>query len=270
MTEKMGVNKKENNTKTNNDVLLLVEKKIDFFKDVIQKTIIHVQKNKFLDILGISDVSVCIEKLGELSKKIKELSELSEIKNNTDNLINSLQLINNEMSSLLKSYGTDSLEDLLLVCFGNNNKITTNENESDKLELLKKYFHPTSYKVVNKKDELNQKKSDDIDENANLLCTDVSFSYKQFHMKVYGIKLFIHSSILKKSLIIFGIVDDIVIDFLNNKYVTIKKQRIFENLPQEESFQKDSFDKFMSSLTIKDYLIYDNEHDMDTLHRIII
>ena len=259
MSEKVGVNKKENNTKTNNDVLLLVEKKIDFFKDVIQKTIIHVQKNKFLDILGISDVSVCIEKLGELSKKIKELSE---IKNNTDNLINSLQLINNEMSSLLKSYGTDSLEDLLLVCFGNNNKITTNENESDKLELLKKYFHPTSYKVVNKKDELNQKKSDDIDENANLLCTDVSFSYKQFHMKVYGIKLFIHSSILKKSLIIFGIVDDIVIDFLNNKYVTIKNQKILENLPQEESFQKDSFDKFMSSLTIKDYLIYDNEHDI--------
>jgi ATP-dependent Lon protease len=259
MIEKTGVNKKENNTKSNNDVLLLVDKKVEFFKDVIQKTIIHVQKNKFLDILGISDVSVCIEKLGELSKKIQELTN---IKNNTDNLINSLQLINNELSSLLKSYGTDSLEDLLLICFGNNNKITTNEMETDKLELLKKYFHPTSYKVVNKKDELKQKKSDDNDENSNFLCSDVVSSYKQFHMKVYGIKLFIHSSILKKSLIIFGIVDDIVIEFLNNKYVTNKKQKIFENLPQEEEFQKDSFGKFMSSLIIKDYLIYDNEHDI--------
>ena len=259
MIEKTGMTKKENNTKSNNDVLLLVDKKIEFFKDVIQKTIIHVQKNKFLDILGISDVSVCIEKLGELSKKIQELTN---IKNNTDNLINNLQLINNELSSLLKSYGTDSLEDLLLICFGNNNKITTNETETDKLELLKKYFHPTSYKVVNKKDELKQKKSDENDENANFLCSDVVSSYKQFHMKVYGIKLFIHSSILKKSLIIFGIVDDIVIEFLNNKYVTNKKQNIFENLPQEEEFQKDSFDKFMSSLIIKDYLIYDNEHDI--------
>ena len=259
MIEKTGMTKKENNTKSNNDVLLLVDKKIEFFKDVIQKTIIHVQKNKFLDILGISDVSVCIEKLGELSKKIQELTN---IKNNTDNLINNLQLINNELSSLLKSYGTDSLEDLLLICFGNNNKITTNETETDKLELLKKYFHPTSYKVVNKKDELKQKKSDENDENTNFLCSDVVSSYKQFHMKVYGIKLFIHSSILKKSLIIFGIVDDIVIEFLNNKYVTNKKQNIFENLPQEEEFQKDSFDKFMSSLIIKDYLIYDNEHDI--------
>ena len=197
MTEKnIAAIKKEINNKTSNDVLALVEKKVDFFKDVIQKTIIHVQKNKFLDILGLSDVGLCIEKLGELSKKIKELTNIK----NADNLINNLQLINNELSSLLKNYGTDCLEDLLLVCFGNNNKITTNEIENEKLELLKKYFHPTSYKVVNKKDELKQKKSDETDENVNLCCSDVVSSYKQFHMKVYGVKLYIHSSILKKSL----------------------------------------------------------------------
>ena len=259
MTEKnIAAIKKEINNKTSNDVIALVEKKVDFFKDVIQKTIIHVQKNKFLDILGISDVGLCIEKLGELSKKIKELTNIK----NADNLINNLQLINNELSSLLKNYGTDCLEDLLLVCFGNNNKITTNEIENEKLELLKKYFHPTSYKVVNKKDELKQKKSDETDENVNLCCSDVVSSYKQFHMKVYGVKLYIHSSILKKSLIIYGIVDDIVIDFLNNKYVTKMKKQIAENLPQEEEFKKESFDKFMSSLMLKEFLIYENEQDI--------
>jgi len=255
MTEKNGNNKKENK---NNDFLPLVEKKIEFFKDVIQKTIIHVQKNKFLDILGISDVSVCIERLGELSKKIQDISE---IKTNPDNIINNLQIINNDLSSLLKNYGTDSLEDLLLVCFGNNNKITTNEKETNKFELLKKYFHPTSYKVVNKKED-NKKKSDETDENTNLACYDVVQSYKQFHMKVYGIKLFVHSAALKKSLIIFGIIDDIVIDFLNNKYVTTMKTRVLENIPQEEMFQNDSFAKFMSSLILKDYLVYESEQDV--------
>ena len=250
--------KKEINNKTTTDVLVLVEKKVDFFKDVIQKTIIHVQKNKFLDILGISDVSLCIEKLGELSKKIKELTDIK----NSDNLINNLQLINNELSSLLKNYGTDCLEDLLLICFGNNNKITTNEIENEKLELLKKYFHPTSYKVVNKKDELKQKKSEETDENVNLSCSDVVTSYKQFHMKVYGLKLYIHSSILKKSLIIYGIVDDIVIEFLNDKYVFKMKKKITENLPEDEEFKKESFDKFMSSLMLKDFLIYENENDI--------
>jgi hypothetical protein len=118
MLDKKIVSKKEINQKQNCDVLPLVERKIDFFKDIIQKTIIHVQKNKVLDILGISDVSTCIEKLGELSKKIEEIQNASIIP--TDNIINSLQLINNDLSSLLKNYGTESLEDLLLICFGNN------------------------------------------------------------------------------------------------------------------------------------------------------
>ena len=259
MTDKVGTIKKESNLKNNGDVLVLVEKKIEFFKDIIQKTIIHVQKNKFLDILGISDVSTCIEKLGDISKKIQELID---IKNNTDNLINNLQLINNDLSCLLKSYGTDSLEDLLLICFGNNNKIATNELETNKFELFKKYFHPTSYKVINKKDELKHKKTDDIDENSNFSCSSIVTSYKQFHMKVYGVKIFVHSSILKKSLIIFGIIDDIVIEFLNNKYITNKKKTIFENLPQEEEFKNDSFEKFISSLILKDFLIYDNDQDI--------
>jgi ATP-dependent Lon protease len=259
MSEKTGFIKKEmNNNKNTNEVLPLVDKKIEFFKDVIQKTIIHVQKNKFLDILGISDVSNCIERLGELSKKVQDISDM---KSNTDNLINSLQLINNELSSLLKNYGTDSLEDLLLICFGNNNKITTNETEEQKLDLLKKYFHPTSYKVVTKKDD-NKKKSDDVDDMANLACNDVVSIYKQFHMKVYGIKLFVYSTSLKKNLIIFGIVDDIVVDFLNNKYIQSKKENIIKNKPLDPDFQNDSFNKFTTSLMLKDYLIYESEQEI--------
>ena len=259
MTEKMGGIKKEINIKTNNDMFPLVEKKIEFFKDVIQKTIIHVYKNKFLDILGTSDVNACIERLGEISKKIQEISD---IKNNTENLINNLQQINNELSSLLKNYGTESLEDLLLICFGNNNKIITDESQLDKLELLKKYFHPTSYKVATKKDELKQKNSDDSnEEDENLVCYDVVAIYKQFHMKVYGMKVIIHSATLKKSLIIFGIVDDIVINFLNNKYILNKQKLTKENIPPEDDFKGDSFDKFISSLSLKDYFIYANEKE---------
>ena len=50
MCDKMSTNKKEANHKQTSDVLPLVEKKIEFFKDIIQKTIIHVQKNKILNI----------------------------------------------------------------------------------------------------------------------------------------------------------------------------------------------------------------------------
>jgi hypothetical protein len=80
-------------------------------------------------------------------------------------------------------------------------------------------------------------------------------------MRVYGIKLMIHSSVVKKSLIIFGIIDDIIVDFLNNKYILNKKKLIKDNIPQEEDFLCESFDKFMSSLILKDYLIYENEKE---------
>lgn len=259
MSDKLSVIKKETYQKSTNDVLPLVEKKIEFFKDVIQKTIIHVQKNKIHDILGISDVSSCIEKLGELSKKIEETMSVKIT--STDIIINSLQLINNDLSSILKNYGTENLEDLLLICFGNNNKITTDENEYYKFELLKKYFHPTSYKVIPKKDET--KKKDDIDDNIkNLSCFDVVSVYKQFHMKVYGIKVYVYSIPLKKNLIIYGILDDVIIEFLNNRFISNKINMIKNNIPNEQEFQIESFEKFISSLMLKDFLICENQNDI--------
>lgn len=262
MIGKNGTTPKEIHNKTNNDVLLLVQKKIEFYKDVIQKTIIHVQKNKFLDILGISDVNTCIERLGYISNKIQEIFN---DKNNTEKIISNLQIINNDLSCLLKNYGTESLDDLLLICFGNSSKLANEDKEIEKFDLLKKYFHPTSYKVVNKKDDIKQKKNDNSnDEDNNFTCYDVTSSYKQFHLKVYGIKLLINNTILNKSLIIFGIVDDIIIDFLNNSYVSKKMIRIKENVPKDEMFNNDAFMKFTSSLLLKDFLVYENEHDIYT------
>ena len=249
MTEKIGPNKKDNASKSVSEMMPQVEKKIEFFKDVIQKTIIHVQKNKFLDILGISDVCSCIERLGELSKKINEFNDNN---SNYDAIVNGLQTINNELSTLLKNYGTESLDDFLIICFGNNNKVAMDEEEVVKYELLKKYFHPTSYKLVSGKKE----------ETKNLSCSDVVSSYKQFHMKVYGIKVNIYNPILKKGLIVFGYVDDIVMDFLNSKYISNIKTSIQKHLPKDEDFAGDAFNKYISSLMLKDYLIYDNEHEI--------
>jgi ATP-dependent Lon protease len=263
MTQKSSVIKNEMVQKCkNDDINTLIERKFNFFKDVIQKTIIHVQKNKILDILGISDVGNCIERLGELSKKIYELSEIKNKNNET--LINGLQFINNELSSLFKNYGTESLEDLISICFGNNNKIPTDEKDIDKYDLLKKYFHPTSYKLVNivedNKNKKNEEESDDVIN--NLHCNDIWMNYKQFHMKVYGMKVYIQSSVLKKSIIIFGTVDDVIIEFLNNKYIKLKQQKILDNKPKDITFNSDDFNRFLTSLLLKDYFICENHKDI--------
>ena len=249
----------DKNHQKSEDILLLVERKVVFFKDVIQKTIINVQKNKSSNVLAVSDVNLCIEMCTEISNKIKTLFENT---SNTDTLINNLQIINNELSSLFKRFGTESLEDLILICFGNS-KLTSSEKDVNKLELLKKYFHPISYKlIVSNKATTSSKKKHNNDEETiddktkNFDCFDIISNYKQFHVKVHGMKVYIYSNVLKKALIVYGIVDDAVISLLDNKYISAKEIEIRNNLPDNAEFQE--INVFLSSLTLKDYLIYNN------------
>jgi ATP-dependent Lon protease len=272
-----------NNLLVSNDMITLVEKKTHFFEDIIQKTLLHVRQNKLLDILGINEVNNCINSLYELSKKIKEITlgiqSLTQGNHNlthpqinltNDILINNLQLINNELSSLFKIFGTKSLEDLLWICFGNNYTSAISSiidfEEKDKFELLKKYFHPIGYKVVNSnskplKDEkkikqgLNATKEDYelIEQSKNIDCTELQSD--KFYLKVYGMKVVIINKLQNKSLIISGIVDDIIIDFLNNSYINSQLSYIKHNLPNENDFHNSNFDKFISSLTLKEYFI---------------
>jgi ATP-dependent Lon protease len=241
------------------EILMLIEKKLLFFQDVIQKTILHVQKNKILDIINVSEFNGCINALFELSNKIKEIGDITS-KTNTENVINVLQGVNNELSSLFKLFGTDSFEDLLWICFGNNsvNTYAISDMDKYKFELLKKYFHPTSYKLLGKKDGDKNVTDDSLNEKSkNLDSADISIKIKSFHLKVFGIQIIVHNPQHNKSLIITGIVDDIMIQILNNKFVNLKKNSIKENVPQSLEFQSETFNRYIESLNLKDYMVYE-------------
>jgi pyoverdine/dityrosine biosynthesis protein Dit1 len=103
-----------------------------------------------------------------------------------------------------------------------------------KYDLLKKYFHPTHYKLVNSKINTVEKSEAQIEENVeknkNLDCIDISIQVKQFHMKIYGIKVYITNKSFKKNILIYGFLDNIVINFLhNNKYISSIKQHVTIN-----------------------------------------
>ena len=138
MTDKQSIPKKDIK-KPNQDIVVLIERKMAFFQDTIQRTILHVQNNKMLEIISVSDLNNCINTLFELSKSIKDITEHA-INSNTDNVINTLQYINNELSLLFKIFGTESFEDFLWVCFGNNsvNTYAISDMDKHKFELLKK------------------------------------------------------------------------------------------------------------------------------------
>ena len=269
MTQKIA-DKKASHATT--DIITLISKKIGFFEDVIQKTILHVQNNKLLKLVGVSDINACINSLFDLSEKVKEINCKNDSKcvADTDNIINILQHINNELSTLFKVYGTSLFEDLLWICFGNNsiNTYANSEMDRSKFELLKKYFHPTSYKILNvkkgdpgsDKEKLEKEKHDDIgltEKSKNLDSIDVSIKVKQFHLKVFGLQLIVHNPQQKKSLIISGIVDDIIVDLLDNKFINSKIKGIKESAPKTVEFQDETFTKYITSLNLKDYLVYE-------------
>jgi len=224
--------------------ILKINKKISFFNNIIQQTILHVKKNKSLNILKETDIDNCIQMLINLNKKINELNNFILIHFNKDSIISQLQIINNEMSGILKIYGTDSFENLLMICFGNNKYINTEENNL-KYELLKKYFHPTSYKVLN----------NETNEYKNFDCHDIVLSHSDFHYKLSGIKVYIYNSIINKYIIIYGIVDSVVIDLLNDKYINDKITILKQNIPNNSIFKTNSYDNFFHSLNLKDFII---------------
>lgn len=259
----MNIGKKETILKTITDINILIDKKIVFFQDIIQKTILYVQRNKIFDILGVSDVNNCINILFELSRKIKDLIEkTNEPTKDNEYIINELQLVNNDLSSLSKLFGTESFEDLLSICFGNNaiNTYAANDMDKQKFDLLKRYFHPTSYKVLVSKKEHDKNKAHNDEgqlneRSKNLECINISNISKPFHLKVYGIQIIVHNTSQKKSLIITGIIDDVIIDILNNKYINNKLKNILENIPNDEDFTTIYFNRFLSCLMLKDFLI---------------
>ena len=248
------------------EVQLIIDKKIQIFRDVIQKTILHVQKSKVLDILGISEVNNCIHSLNTLNNKI--ISFTNNLNNiTTDEVVINLQSINNDLSGILKNYGTENFEDLLLICFGNNS-VVKNDSETLKFDLLKKYFHPTGYKLINYKVDKNgssssNKKINFVDENfessKNLDCSDISLNVKQFHLKVYGLKLYIINSEINKNLVIFGFVDDVNVKFMNNEYINSRIVNIKHFKPNNCDFDTATFNSMIDSLSLKEYLIMDHQ-----------
>lgn len=259
---KKTTNSKKESVKHNPDINMLIEKKMIYFQEVIQRTILHVQKNKMLEIIGVSEQNMCLNSLVELNKKILDIKIDSSI-TDADNIISVLQSVNNELSTLFRIFGTDSFEDMLWICFGNNsvNTYAISDMDKSKFELLKKYFHPTSYKLLTiKTDENSNAKNKNVSatlnyKSKNLDTTDVDGSVKQFHLKVFGIQIIVHNPQHKKSLIITGIVDDIMIDIINNNYLNLKTKSIHDNMPNSQEFHGDAFNRYISTMSLKDYLL---------------
>jgi hypothetical protein len=248
----------DNYKKNNSEIVLLIQKKIHFFQDVLQQTILHSQKLKGLNIISISDMNNYYNLFIDINKKVKELNEIL-YETDTDDLVNKLQNINNELSTIFKLVGTSNFESLLIICLGNNsiNLSTISDIEKEKYDLLKKYFHPISYKLINLKKEKEETDNEKLVFNKlkSLDCIDVNIKEKNFYLNVYGLQVVIHNPQNNKSIMVSGIIDDINIELVNNSFINLKQRAIKENIPNTIDFNNNIFNTFFMSLNLKDYFI---------------
>ena len=54
----------------------IFKNKIAFFQDLIQNTLLQVERNKLLDIIGISNINSCVDSLKVLSNKIGHINQM--------------------------------------------------------------------------------------------------------------------------------------------------------------------------------------------------
>lgn len=89
-------------------------------------------------------------------------------------------------------------------------------------------------------------------------CYDADPSTKALYVKLYGIRIVIHNEKVQKTLIVQGVVDDIVLDCIPNKYVEYRKRGLVQNIPEGDTYDSSIMTRIIDTLTLKDILIYGN------------
>lgn len=255
-----------------NAISKLIKTKINYYIEIVENTIIYVQKYKVLDILNSSKLNEAIQKLLDVNSSLMVLLDYTKTNKNfknKDEILDKLQNINNELSFIFRSYGTKNIADVLNVVFGPS-YIENSHFDDSRFSLIKKFIHPVSYKVLDWKPNSKNDKSDKtriarnkivedfmiVETAKSLDCFDLARTSNVFQTKVYGVKICFQNYANGKTLIICGISDEIILQCCSEKFIYDQLRLININKPKDTNFFSNDFDRFINSLTLKELLIY--------------
>ena len=253
---------------SNSDVVICITTLVELYDKT--KTILE-------KIMNIPKVSIheLTNTNGNSSSSISSTSTASLDEINT--IINDLQQIIDKISIVICGFGTLHFSDLFFISFGSefNEKQIENELWRAKLDLLLHHVSPIGYKTIHWKQSKTKPKescentaficSDKMTEDTIQIelsnqyeCFDVDTSTKSLYVKLYGIRVVVHNEKTQKTLIIQGLVDDVVLDCISNKYVDYRKKDLIENVPESETYEMGIMTRIIETLTLKDILVYGN------------
>jgi ATP-dependent Lon protease len=247
-------------------------------KEMIERTILSYHNYKVVDILTSNDITISIQYLEKIYQNLEVIESDVYSKSMLD-IVEEINLIKSELSSIFRNYGTQNINDLLEVTFGKEymkTLATTNDSEihwdHEKFEVLKMFFHPINFKSLNWKNDKKSATNDKliqknkivedfviVEKSSNLDCFDMARTSKIFYSRVFGIKVAIHNYVQQKTLIIGGVVDNVFLECSSSKFITNKLTELWKNVPKDPEFMTESFTKYVKSLTLKDLLVFSND-----------
>ena len=249
-----------------------IKEKNSYIQEIIRKTIISIKRNKIYEIFSNNDITLSLNILNDLYEKTNEIStKVSEEPIETEKIIENMQKIIDKLSMIICGFGTMNIDDLLFISFGSQYSQIKVPNPiiADKYEIIRKYVYPLGYKIIHWKDNkpalsktpvlcCNKIIEDIIQiENTNMFeCFDVDTNVKLFYQKIYGIRVVIQNETLKKTIIVNGIIEDLNIDCLNNKYITARKEYLVSHARTLPTNDQQIMEKIINAITLKDILIF--------------
>jgi ATP-dependent Lon protease len=268
---KITIDSKSNeSTKVSKKKKTKIQEKIEFFFKIITETIVSIEKYKTNDIISASELNLCIQNLENIYSDLKNIENC---KSNSNQIILKLQTINDELSSVFKNFGTSKIENILTVCYGNDfvNSIE-NTLDSCKLDLILNFIQPVSYKILPWKNPPKNKNTSNkiiknkiiedfmiVEMGKTLDCFDLCRTSNNFYTKVFGIKVIFQNKEKKNTIIISGVVTELLLSCLKNKFIDNRIQNCIKNKPKDNEFNSTLFKTFITHISIKEWLIYNDK-----------
>ncbi|RZD41497.1 MAG: hypothetical protein CXT73_04875 [Methanobacteriota archaeon] len=263
-----------------NTVSKLRISKINYYIEIVENTIIYVQKYKIFDILNASQLNDVIQKLLDINASLMCILDYTNTNKNFKNkeeILDKLQVINNELSFIFRSYGTKNIVDILNVVFGSS-YVENNSFEPSRFSLIKKFIHPISYKILEWKPNSKNDKTKNtriarnkivedfmiVDTAKTLDCFDMARTSNTFQIKVSGLKICFQNYAIGKTLIISGISDEIILQCCSESFIYDQLKVINSSKPKDSNFFSKDFDRYSNSLTLKELLIY---NELEIYHK---
>ena len=263
-----------NKSSSSVDIHEFCQKKMEYYEDIVQKTAKSASRYKVLDVYGASELNICIKKIEMVYHNIQVLKASLQFDTTShDEIMSNMQEINDDLCCIFKTYGTKDIEDLLQISFGVEYGLQfVDSSNADMFDIIKTYVNPISFNIIpwkkNQKNKVNKKvlSKNRIVEDFSIVeisktldCFDLARTSRNFLTKVYGIKIAFQNEEQRKTLILCGLVDDVLLECFYHPY-TYEKLKIMESdKPKDTDFHTCEFTEFTKSLTLKELLIYNNE-----------